>query len=187
MLGEDQKKQIIKISEHFQGVANWLRNSTGRFSAAVFRNEHEEEKTAFSEAFERLSGILDGYAFLTEDVTLGVCPLVVVRERDEPDAQIKLFANRAMISWGSPTENAEQAWESRKSQLLSRFLVFFDAVAGGYLNFDTEVVNQLGLSAKMFRHGQKSESYGIEFLCKFTALEGMVCGPREHGHMSKAR
>jgi hypothetical protein len=183
-VGEDQKKIINKISECYdaQAVANWLRAAAGQFTAAIFRNEYADERDGFSEAFEKLSGILDGYAFLIEDTNLEVCPLVLVRERDEPDAKIKIFGSRAWISWGSPAENAEQAWQARRTQLLQRFLLFFETVANDDTQFDTEVVNQLGLSAKMFRHGRKSESYGIEFLCKFTALEGLVCGPREHGH-----
>ena len=179
---ENEKKLLIQFSEQSPAVANWLRGAAGRYCIAILRNEHADEADGFSEAFERLSGILDGYAFLAEDTTPEVCPLVVVRERDEPDASIKLFGNRAALEWGSPSESAEQAWQSRKAQLLQRFLIFFEAVAGEDPQFDTEVVNQVALSAKMFRHGCKSETYGIEFLCKFTALEGLVCGPRKNGH-----
>jgi hypothetical protein len=180
-LGEDQRKQITKIAEHSQGVANWLRNASGRISAAVFRNEFPEEKEGFNNAHERLSAILDGYAFLIEDVSLDICPLVLIRENSETDAQIKFFGNRAWISWGTPDEKAKQLWQTRKAQLLERFLIFFDAVAGDAAPSDSEIIDQLGLSAKMFRHGNKSNSYGIEFVCKFTALEGIVCGSEIHG------
>jgi hypothetical protein len=97
------------------------------------------------------------------------------------DAQIKFFADRAWISWGTPNEQTEKAWQSRKEWLLNRFLLYFDAVASGEVQYETEVAEQLELSAKMFRHGGKSDSYGIEFLCKFTALEGLVCGPAKFG------
>ena len=91
-VGEDQRKQITEISKHSQGVANWLNKTTGKFHAAIFRNDHTDEGDAFSEAFERLSSILDGFAFLIEDAQLGVCPLVAVRERNEMDAQIAATA-----------------------------------------------------------------------------------------------
>ena len=29
---------------------------------------------------------------------------------------------------------------------------------------------------RMFRHGKQSGSWGVEFICKFCALEGLVCG-----------
>lgn len=160
-VGEDQRKQIEEISKHSQGVANWLNRTKGQFHAAVFRNEHFNQSDAFSEAFERLSGILDGFAFLVEDTQLDICPMVVIRERDDADAQISIFGNRAWISWGTPTEQTEKDWKSRKDWLRNRFLLYFDAVASGDALFETEVVNQLALSAKMFRHGGKSDSYGI--------------------------
>lgn len=180
-VGEDQRKQIVEISKHSQGITNWLSKTTGRFHAAIFRNEHTDESDAFSEAFDRLSGILDGFAFLIEDAQLAVCPMVAIRERDAADAQIKLFGHRAWVAWGTPTEHAEKAWQARKEWLLNRFLIYFDAVASGETQYETEIANQLELSAKMFRYGGKSDSYGIEFLCKFTALEGLVCGPAKFG------
>ena len=76
----------------------------------------------------------------------------------------------------------EKLWEERNAKLLDRLLVFFDVVATNDLQFDTELANQIGLSAKMFRHGKMAGSYGINYLCAFTALEGLVCGPREFGH-----
>lgn len=181
-VGEPEKKAITDISKHFQAVADWLKGLSGRFSAAIFRNEYADEKDGFSDALEKLSGILDGYVFLTEDTTPEICPLTLIRHGNDADARIKIFGSRAWLSWGSPSENVEQAWQTRKTQLLQRFLVFFEAVAGDNPQFATEVTDQLGLSAKMFRHGYKSQTYGIEFLCKFTALEGLVCGPRKHGH-----
>ena len=184
-VGEPEKKAITDISkksEHGQAIADWLGRTAGRFTAAIFRKENINERDAFLEAFEKLSGILDGYAFFIEDAALEICPLFLVRQHEEEGAQIKLFGNYGWISWGSTSEAIDRAWQNRQNQLLQRFLVFFNAVAGDKPEFNTEVVNQLGLSAKMFRHGRRSQTYGIEFLCKFTALEGLVCGSEKRGH-----
>jgi hypothetical protein len=40
----------------------------------------------------------------------------------------------------------------------------------------TELRRQLAYSVKMFRQGIISGDPGIEYLCKFSALEGLVCG-----------
>jgi hypothetical protein len=52
---ENEKKQLIKFSEHSPAVANWLRGAAGRYCVAILRNEHAYEPDGFSEAFERLS------------------------------------------------------------------------------------------------------------------------------------
>ena len=179
---EHVKKEIAKLGTQSGVIAYWLRKSGGRVSVGVFRNQHADESDGFSEAYQRLSGILDGYAFLIEEATPEVWPVVLVRQRDEPDAQIKLFDHHGWVMWGSAGGETAQTWKSRRSQLLKRFLAFFDAVAGDDLKFNTEIANQLSLSAKMFRHGRTSAVYGIEFLCKFTALEGLVCGPKRDDH-----
>jgi hypothetical protein len=77
-VGEDQRKQLAEISKYSLGIGNWFSKAAGRFHAVIFRNEHDNESDAFSEAYEKLSGILDGFAFLIEDAQLGVCPAVVV-------------------------------------------------------------------------------------------------------------
>jgi hypothetical protein len=180
-LGEVERREIEKIAVNYSELANWMKRAGKGVSVAVFRNEFCSETDGFAAAFGRLSSILDGYTFLTEDTTPEVSPLVLIRERDERDAYVKLFSHRATVRWGKPSEDATSAWRERKNMLMQRWLVFFDSVTGD-AGIETEIVKQLGLSARMFRHGQRAVAYDVEYLCKFTALEGLVCGSRKNGH-----
>lgn len=163
-------------------MSYWLKKSGGKFHAFVLRNDSEDEAKTLMDTYEKLSGILDGYAFLNDDAVPEIWPMVQIRTSDQPHADIRFFSLRAWFRVNSKDGSFEKAWDERTRQLLVRFLDFFDVAATDNALFDTELANQISLSARMFRHGRMSSSYGIEYLCKFSALEGLVCGPRTHGH-----
>lgn len=181
-LGETERREIERIAVKQGGLADWLRRAGSGISVAIFRNDFSSETEGFTAAFKQISSILDGYTFLTEDTTPELSPLVLIRVRDEHNACAKIFSQRAMVRWGNPTAESALAWKERKSLLKDRWIAFFDSVAGDS-KVDTEIVRQLGLSARMYRHGQRAAAYDVEFLCKFTALEGLVCGSRRSGHI----
>ena len=178
-VSEDIIAQVTKLGED---MSYWLRKSGKKFHAFVLRNNLEDETESMMDAYEKLSGILDGYAFFTDDAVPEIWPLVQIRENDQPNAKIRFFSLRAWFRVHSKDGSFEKIWNERNRQLLNRFLAYFDLTATNNATLDTELANQISLSAKMFRHGRMSSSYGIDYLCKFTALEGLVCGSQRHGH-----
>jgi len=169
-------KEVEALGERYPEILQLTKRSKGEFRCAAFRNDFQTLEEAFSDAYERLSGILDGYSFLVEDETPEVWPVLQVREAEKADAVIKLFEVRGWARLHSKDGSAEKTWHERTNQLLRKFLVFFDIVATRNPKFETELCDQIELSANMYRHGRLSHAYGIEYLCKFTALEGLVCG-----------
>lgn len=177
----DIVQELAKIGDEVN-IKHWLQKAGKKFHAFALRNDLEHEDDSITDAYQKLSGILDGYAFLTGEITPEIWPIVQVRENNEPHTAIKLMQFKAWARLNSKDGVAEKNWENRTMQLLNRFLLFFDVASSDDPNFNTELANQVLLSAKMFHHGIKAQSYGIEFLCKFSALEGLVCGPRQQGH-----
>ncbi len=172
-------KEIQKLGAD---VSYWLRKGGKRFHAFGFRNDVADETEAIMDAHEKLSGIVDGYSFLAQDSTPEIWPIVQIREEDQLHASIKFLELKVQIRMNSKDGVAEKSWDERNERLLKHFLEFFDVVATDDVKFDNELCNQIGLSAKMFRCGSSARAHGVDFLCKFTALEGLVCGPVKHGH-----
>jgi hypothetical protein len=71
--------------------------------------------------------------------------------------------------------------------ILGHLLPAFDVAAASDLNANNEIAQQLWVSTKMYRHGRTARDNQMQFLSKFTALEGLVCGSRTggHGHLLK--
>jgi hypothetical protein len=54
---------------------------------------------------------------------------------------------------------------------MQRFLNFFEVVANGKPKIQSELVDQLSLSAKMYRHGQVASAFGINFFVNLLHLK----------------
>jgi hypothetical protein len=163
-------------------VDHWVRRAGRQLHAFGFRNEFADEAEAIRDAHEKLSALMDGYSFITEEVAPEIWPMVQVREGDQPNATIKFFEARGWMRRKSADGVAEKAWDARNMQILGRFLPFFGIVCSEGASVRTELAEQISLSAKMFRHGSMAQVYGVDYLCKFSALEGLVCGPSRHSH-----
>lgn len=66
-------------------------------------------------------------------------------------------------------------WRDRNKLVADYILGFVNSVA--FTDAPNDLTKQLAYSIKMFRCGIGCGSSGIEYLCKFSALEGLVCGP----------
>jgi hypothetical protein len=177
-LGENELKSLSKISEKHKELKGWLDRWNGKICAVIFRNEFETEAEAFECAHMMVSSMLDGFIFLTGDTTPTLSEFVMIRTQDEPDARYAFFLTRGWIKWGTLGPVAEKEWSERSVALRQKLLAFFDAVSVPNSSLRTDLANQLGFSARIFRHGQQATTYDIEYLCKFTALEGLVCGDK---------
>lgn len=64
--------------------------------------------------------------------------------------------------------------------MVRRFVPFFDVASGEHKNADSELARQLVLSMRLYRYGCEvgtyDAAYGVEFLCKWAALEGLIRG-----------
>jgi hypothetical protein len=169
------QKELAKLAATYSDIHHWIKRTKGEYLAAAFRNDFPTKEEGMESAYQKLSSIMDGYSLLTE-VAPEICPFVQVREGTNHDASWEVFSDRGWARFHSKDGEAEKLWNERTKKLMRRFLVFFDTVSCNAAKPQTDLVSQLALSTKMYRHGCSSDSYGIEFLCKFTALEGLVCG-----------
>jgi hypothetical protein len=148
---------------------------------AGFRNDHKEEPQAIEKAWSALGNIIDGFAFTIEGRLPEVCPIVLVREGETPPAKVLNYRHGGWAHFHPHTPELAAKWKERELKLSTRLLTFFDIVAGGDPKYKNDLGFQVGYSAKMFRCGAQAKNFGVEYLCKFSALEGLVCGAEKDG------
>ncbi|MDB6122467.1 MAG: hypothetical protein JWQ71_1460 [Pedosphaera sp.] len=148
---------------------------------AGFRNEHKGESETIEKAWSALGNIIDGFAFTIDGRLPEVCPVILVRESDAPHAKVMTYRSGGWAHFHPNTPDSAAKWQERELKLFGRLLTFFDIVAGGDPKYKNDLGFQVGYSAKMFRCGGQAKNFGVEYLCKFSALEGLVCGAEKEG------
>ena len=140
------------------------------------RNDEQDELTGLAKAWRVLSGIIDGLCLLTEDGVPEVCELVQIREGDSADLLLKFYTEGGWARLHAANPDSQKKWEERMTKLTDHLLWFFEVVVSEDSRYRNDLGNQIQYSTKMFRHGAASKVFGIEYLSKFSAMEGLVCG-----------
>ena len=176
-LAEKETAELSQLVPHFPVVEDFLRKAKDPLITCVgFRNSIEKEKDAVRNARFMLSGILDGLSVLDLESIPTVCPVVFIREEGSDDNLPKGYAEDIWL-WIHPKAKKAADLLKYKNDGLSPLLFgFYDIAAGEDCTLKTDLGIQLLYSARMFRKGKEIRAFGIEFFCKFSALEGLVCG-----------
>jgi hypothetical protein len=119
----DIRETVRKFT--LEDIQYWYRKTQGKFSFAVFRNDFSEERPAFQDAYQRLSGILDGYSFLSEGIAPEVLPIVQIRTGDQLNTEIKLSTDLAWGRLNSKDGRAEEMWKKANKRINAKISQFF--------------------------------------------------------------
>jgi hypothetical protein len=172
------REYLLKSTQRVHGLQGFLLESAESplFGIGV-RNEHADEPLATRKAWQTLSGIVDGYALFLDAAPPKICPYFILREGNSADASLRSYAHEGTWLTMHPKEAlSERRWEEVKYQHSQRLLKLFDIAAAEAAQLKPPLFHQILYSVRMFRHGAAAEVFGIQFLCKFSALEGLVCG-----------
>ena len=158
-----------------------------RFIWVAFSVEAENRLEAIGEARHRMEGLIDGASFWGDNVFPRISEFVWVGAADHPDLQIIHFHRQIWIEMplAAPASNA--TWQERNRELQVRVNRFFGLALNQHSKSMTPLARQIRHSMRMFRHGRESGSWGVEFICKFCALEGLVCGDEQHDKAKKLK
>jgi len=85
------------------------------------------------------------------------------------------FSPTSWIKFSPEKPDATEGLPGHSQSLLNSVTPFFNVIAGIHPNHDCQLARQVTQSMKMHRHGATADSFAIEFICKFSALEGLVC------------
>lgn len=145
------------------------------FTAFGYRGDAKNQNHAIQIAQDRLAGFIDGVSLLVGHELPRLGSLVIVREGNDEGALIGLLFGSQWTYIKSNDQNAEDAWEEGSSKLFKQLRPFFDVVTDIHARCGTPLARQLIYSMKMYRHGVSAVMEGVEFICKWSALEGVVC------------
>ncbi len=148
-----------------------------RFMWMGVRVRSAEALEAVVLARHRVEGFIDASALTIETTTVAqICEVVWLSTAGETAMRMHEFHYDDWITYihGGPEGTA--AWNARTHDLRARLILFYELAADTHSKAQSELGIQLRHSIRMFRYGIESRCFGVEFICKFCALEGLVCG-----------
>lgn len=140
-----------------------------------FRAESDDVKGALKAAHQQVSGLVDGYNLIC-DSPPKYSDIVLVCEEQSDNARAYVYKQGGWATLQSKNFDKAGQWQARNELLFSKVVQYFDVVAGDSSAPATELRTNLLYAMRMYRHGAESDTPGIEFLSKFSALECLVCG-----------
>lgn len=161
---------IPSVAAYFAGI------DSNEHTAVLFRIEAESEDDALELARHILDGFIDGLAILVDRSLPKMCPLLQVRRDHEPNILLIELGDSGWAYFQAKQSSSEAIWQSRCKSVFHALFPFFDVVAQLHSRRDTSLSRQLMYSMKMYRRGAATGVFGLEYICKWSALEGLVCG-----------
>jgi hypothetical protein len=146
-----------------------------RFIWVGLRVSGPKRLDGMAEARHRIEGMIDGVAACHSTARPEISEFVWIGGADEADLHVYIHHQQ---SWADSlgTEISRATWRQRDEELRARVLKFYSLAIDMHSRSQTPLAKQIRHSLRMFRHGQHSGSWGVEYICKFCALEGLVCG-----------
>jgi hypothetical protein len=174
LLQKHTASRSMEIAAFFVGARS------DAYTAILFRTEAGEEDDAIKLAQHILEGFIDGLAVLVDRNLPKICPLLQIRRDDEPNSYLIELGEDGWAYFQPKKTGSEAAWRKRCTMVFRALFPFFDVISQLHPHRDTSLSRQLMYSMKMYRHGAATGVFGLEYICKWSALEGLVCGGEPH-------
>lgn len=176
-VGHNAPEGLRSLAQVIPAFGNFLAGRpTDLLTAISYKLEAPSLKSAIDEALFRINGFLDAFCIIKEIEAPALSPAILVRINRGPDLEAYLVRDSGWAHSHSKEGTEKIGWKDHERKMLDLMLPLFDISSGLTPHKGTELAVQLQHSARIFRAGVKSENFGIDFLCKFAALEGLVCG-----------
>lgn len=144
-----------------------------QFTAFGFRHEAEDQQAAIDLAYGCLNGFIDGASLILGHELPRHGPIAIIREGDQDDARVCLMIGQQW-SYFDSHDDSSAAWIDQAAQIFKELWPFFDVVAGIHARRNSPLASQLLYSMQMYRYGVSATMDGVEFICKWSAFEGLV-------------
>lgn len=164
------------IPTNIPELQQFLNKSKGKdIILATARLKSDKRSKAISIAWQWLSHVRDVLCIADRTIP-NVLSIAMVRQNLAKDIQLCWFMPNATLEYGNPNDIDLNTYNSRYDKVLNKLIPILSNALDGNISSFSPLLRQLFYSCRMFRLGDSSDNYGIEFLCKYSALEGMVVG-----------
>jgi hypothetical protein len=173
-LPDSSRETLLKIAEQHRELFEFAAPSFERdICLVVARVVATSESEAAESARHRVGHYIDGVSLVLEE-PLPVAKALIVHRSGEPDAALRQFEDKGWISLVPKNEDELRPWERRGEQLFIRLQPFFKTVLEAQWSEYSELFRQILFSARLFHRAAETASYGLEYLCKWMAIEALV-------------
>jgi hypothetical protein len=176
-VGEASVKAIAKATRKKIGASAFFSDTDfTQLRALVFRVYASNQSDAIDLARHRLDALLDGVSLVVDRNVPKVWPFVQIRRDEDPSSYLVETRGDDWAYFNAKEESSNIRWQEQQRELFRSLLSFFDIAMSLHPSGNSPLSRQLLYSMKMFRHGAMTGIFGLEYLCKWSALEGMICG-----------
>lgn len=175
-LSEQSVAAIEEATRKIVGAGQFFLNSDyKRLQAFVFRVHAQNHSDAIELGKHSLDAILDGISLLVDRNLPKVWPFVQIRHQDDRESHLVETRGDDWAYFNAKEESSNARWQTQQRDLFRSLFAFFDIAMSLHAKRNSLLSRQLLYSMKMFRHGAMTGIFGLEYLCKWSALEGMIC------------
>ena len=184
------REMLLKIAEQHRELFEFVAPSFERdICLVVARVIAPTESEAAESARHRVGHYIDGVSLVLDEPP-PIAKALIVHRAGQPDASLRQFDDKGWLTFAPKNEDELRPWEQRREHLFLRLRPFFEAILEGQWNRYSELFRQILFSARLFRRAAETASYGLEYLCKWMAIEALVVagikpkGPAVAGRIS---
>ena len=168
--------RIIELQEELTSLKHFLENIEKHYVLICsIRTSAATAHKAIFKAHRLLDTYVDSLAVAGFCIP-AVSPVIVVREGNEPDAQVMEFYRDKWLEGRPSTAAQRESWTARSDEIMQHLLPVLSQLIEKPADTRTDLAWRALHSAKLFRKGIESKNFGMEFFCKFAALENLVAG-----------
>ena len=168
--------QIIKLQEKLPSLKRFLENAHKHYILICsIRASANTAHEAIFKAHGRFETYLDSLAVAGFCIP-AISAVIVVRQGNEPTAEVMEFHRDKWLQASPATTVEHESWTARSEEIMQHLLPVISQLIEKSPDDHNELAWRALHSAKLFRRGVESSHFGMEFLCKFAALENLVIG-----------
>lgn len=168
--------QIVNLQEKIPSLKRFLENVKEQYVLICsIRTSATTAHKAIFKAHRLLESYIDSLAVAGFCIP-GISSVIVVRKGNAPDAEVmELYRDKWLE--GKPSTTAErELWTARSDKIMQHLLPVLSQLIEKPSDSHNELAWRALHSAKLFRRGIESKNFGMEFFCKFAALENLLMG-----------
>lgn len=173
-LGDVGTKIYDELAKKFPDFAEFRRKAgkSGVIIASV-RVMETSQAEGVSTAYKLLTHVLDGLSLVSE-FPVDVAPTLIARMQGSEEASVIRWRAHAWMAIETRDSAIVKEWADYCDQILTKALPYYDRLLDGNWDDHSQLETQVLHSAHMFRLGTEARNYGIEYFCKFSAMEALV-------------
>lgn len=167
---------ILELKDKLPSLKRFLEGVDKQYVLICsIRASAETDHKAIFNAHSRFEAYIDSLAVAGFCIPV-ISSVIVVRRPNEPNGEVMQFHRDKWLEATPRTTVERESWTARSDEIMQHLLPVLSQLIEKCPDGHNELAWRALHSAKLFRRGVESRSFGVEFFCKFAALENLVVG-----------